>query len=89
MKYTDSPVYYIGIGHDTGTIDLKSRETISTMPAVKKASAKAFAMCGLTPPDIDVAEVHDCFTISELLQIEDIGFCDKGMGKQMKHAEPI
>ncbi|CEO88022.1 thiolase domain-containing protein [Syntrophaceticus schinkii] len=86
LKYTDSPVYYIGIGHDTGTIDLKSRETISTMPAVKKASAKAFAMCGLTPPDIDVAEVHDCFTISELLQIEDIGFCDKGMGKQMIEA---
>ena len=37
-------------------------------------------MAGITPEDIDLAEVHDCFTIAEILAMEDLGFCDKGMG---------
>ena len=53
------------------------------MQAVSRAARKAFEMSGFEPKDIDVAEVHDCFTIAELIQLEDLGFCPKGFGKKM------
>jgi acetyl-CoA C-acetyltransferase len=53
------------------------------MPAVVNASTKAFNASGVTPRDVDVAELHDCFTIAELIEIEDVGFCSKGAGKEL------
>jgi len=82
-QYTDSPVNLIGIGHDTDSISLFEREKLTTMSSVVRASKKAFKMCNLSPTDINVAEVHDCFTIAELIEIEDLGFCNKGKGKEM------
>lgn len=70
----------IGIGHSTDTIELYKRKSLTSMPAVRNASVKAYEMAGISPDEIDIAEVHDCFTIAELLQIEDLGFCDKGEG---------
>ena len=51
------------------------------MPAVVNAATKAFNTSGLTPSDVDVAELRDCFTIAELIEMEDVGFCAKGVGK--------
>ena len=82
-QFTDSPVYAVGIGHDTDHVGLFLREKLTTMPTVVRAAKKAFKMCNLSPKDIDVAEVHDCFTIAELIEMEDLGFCDKGLGKKM------
>jgi acetyl-CoA C-acetyltransferase len=50
------------------------------MLATKAASRKAYEQAGLKPADINIAEVHDCFSINEILAIEDLGFCEKGMG---------
>jgi acetyl-CoA C-acetyltransferase len=48
--------------------------------AVKSAADKAYAMAGIGPADVDLAEVHDCFTIAEIVAIEDLGFVEKGRG---------
>lgn len=53
------------------------------MPSVVNAAKKAFSVANVTTKDIDVAELHDCFTIAELIEMEDIGFCKKGNGKQL------
>lgn len=82
-QFTDTPVKLVGIGHDTFPVGLFERKKISTMPAVVEASRKAFKMCDLAPKDINVAELHDCFTIAELIEMEDLGFCEKGKGKEM------
>lgn len=82
-QFTDLPVYLIGIGHNTDSIGLYDRKKLISMPAVVKSAKQAFRMCNLAPKNIDVAEVHDCFTIAELIEMEDLGFCDKGMGKKM------
>src|SRR4029077_15590717 len=50
------------------------------LKATQLAAERAYAMAGLAPADIDCAEVHDCFTITEILDIEDLGFFDKGDG---------
>jgi acetyl-CoA C-acetyltransferase len=82
-QFTDSPVYLIGIGHDTDSIGLFDRAELCTMPTVDRAARKAFEMCNLKPKDVDVAEVHDCFTIAELIEMEELGLCDRGMSKNM------
>ncbi len=82
-QFDDSPVYLVGIGHDTDSIGLFDRKKLTTMPTVIRAAGKAFRMSNLKPKDIDVAELHDCFTIAELIEMEDLGFCEKGKGKEM------
>jgi acetyl-CoA C-acetyltransferase len=79
-KYTDTPVKIIGLGFATDSIALHSRKDITTLNAVVKSGQQAFKMAGLTPDKIDLAEVHDCFTIAEICVIEDLGFTEKGKG---------
>jgi len=80
-RYTDSPVHMIGTGlsADTtyGTI---TDEQLVGFPTTVKASREAYRMAKLEPKDIDVVELHDCFTITELVSYEDLGFCRKGEG---------
>lgn len=76
-------VSLVGIGHIVESINLTDRENLASMPAVKKAAEKAYLESGLTPNDIDVVELHDCFTIAELIEMEELGFCEKGMSAQM------
>ena len=80
-EYSDDPVNLVGIGHDTEAVELYGRESLTTMPAVVKAARKAYDISGLKPEDMDMAEVHDCFTIAELIEVEDLGFAEKGKGK--------
>jgi len=82
-QLTDKLVYLTGIGHDVDSIELFKRKSLTTMPTVVRAAKKAFKMSGLLPKDIDVAEIHDCFTIAELIEMEDLGFCKKGEAKKL------
>jgi len=79
-KYTDSPVYVLGSGQATDTISLHNRKDFCTFGASVAASRRAYEMARVTPGDIDLCEVHDCFTIAEILAIEDLGFFKKGQG---------
>jgi len=79
-KYVDTPVYIIGSGHGTDAIGLYERDDLTSLKATKIAAKEAYEMAGLTPQDIDIAEVHDCFTIAEIMAYEDLGFCKPGEG---------
>ncbi len=79
-KYTDSPVYIIGSGHGTDYIGLYERESLTSLRAARIAAKEAYEMAGISPRDVDVAEVHDCFTIAEIIAYEDLGFCGPGEG---------
>ncbi len=79
-KYTDTPVYIKATAQASSTISLHDRRDITTLDATVAAARRAFEMAGVTPDEIDIAEVHDCFTIAEILAIEDIGFFKKGEG---------
>ncbi|MCB9385330.1 MAG: thiolase domain-containing protein [Bryobacterales bacterium] len=67
-----------GIAQASDKLALADKADITTFPAVRAAAAKAYAMAGLTPKDIDFAEVHDCFTIAELIALEDLSFAPRG-----------
>jgi len=87
-EFTKSPVYLIGIGHNTDSIGIYDRKDLTCIPSVSAAAKKAYAMSGFRPKDINVAELHDCFTIAELIEMEDLGFCDKGeAGKMIEKGE--
>lgn len=82
QKYTDTPIYIKASTQASDTIALHSRKSLTTIESTKIASKKAYNIAGLTPKDIDVAEVHDCFSINGLIAIEDLGFFEKGKGGQ-------
>ncbi len=67
-----------GVGQASDKLALGDKADITTFPAVRAAAAKAYEMAGLGPLDIDFAEVHDCFTIAELIALEDLGFAPRG-----------
>ena len=77
-EFTDTPVRVLASAQASDTIALHDRRDISTLDATVAAGKRAFAQAGLTHKDIDMVEVHDCFTIAEICAIEDLGFCKKG-----------
>jgi acetyl-CoA C-acetyltransferase len=79
-RYARRPVLVRGIAQTSDRVALDEKASITTFPAVALAGRKALAMAGLAPADIDVAELHDCFTIAEIVALEDLGFCPKGEG---------
>jgi len=79
-KYTDKPVKIIGSGQASDTLSLHGRDNICTFESTVYAAKMAYKQANLKPENIDVAEVHDCFTIAEILAIEDLGFVKKGEG---------
>ena len=70
----------IGSGHATDTIALHSRNDLTELRATQRAAEKAYKMANKKPEDIDLVEVHDCFTIAEICVIETLGFVEKGKG---------
>jgi len=82
-KYTDTPVHVIGSGHAQDTLSLFDRENFSSMRVTRLAAEQAYSQAGVEPKDIDVAELHDCFTIAEIIAYEDLGLCERGKGGQL------
>ena len=72
----------IGSGRGASPAAVQSRKDITTIPSTVDAANQAYKMANLAPKDIDFVEVHDCFTIAELIDIEDLGFFPKGSGAQ-------
>ena len=75
-------IQVIGSGRGGSPAALQGREHLTTIPSTKIAAEAAYKMAGVTPKDIDFAEVHDCFTIAEIIDTEDLGFFEKGQGVQ-------
>lgn len=73
-------VEVIGSGHAGDTLTASTKRSLTTLYATVNAAKQAYAMAGLTPDDINLAEVHDCFTITQILNTEDLGFFEKGNG---------
>jgi acetyl-CoA C-acetyltransferase len=79
-EVTRKPVWMVGLGLATDTMALGERKTLTSLKAAQEAAKKAYEMAGVRPSDVDVATVHDCFTIAEIVAYEDLGFCNKGDG---------
>jgi len=82
-KYSDTFVEIVGIAGATDTINISSRTDLLTLNSTVVAADRAYKMAKLTPKDIDVAEIHDTFTITGALSVEDLGFCEKGKFHKM------
>lgn len=78
-KHGGNRVDVTGSGRGASPATLQGREDITTIPSTRAAAAEAYKRAGVTPKDIDFAEVHDCFTIAEMIDMEDLGFFEKGM----------
>ncbi len=85
-KYTDTIIKVAGSGAATSTIALAQRDDITYLDVVAKAAERAYKMAGVTPKDIDFAEVHDCFTIAEICVTEALGFFEPGKGAEAVEA---
>ena len=76
----EKPVYLVASGHAVDSIALHERKSLTEIKATKLAAKQAYKEAGISPKEVDFAEVHDCFTIAEILAYEDLGFCEKGKG---------
>lgn len=79
-EFTDNPVYVAGFGVATDHPWMHEKPNYVGLQATQLAAERAYRMAGVEPGEIDMAEVHDCFTITEILDIEDLGFVEKGKG---------
>ena len=79
-KFTENYVHIIGSGQSQDTFCLHERESLTTIKAAKMAAQEAYKMAEVRPKDLNVAELHDCFTIAEIIGYEDLGFCRPGQG---------
>jgi acetyl-CoA C-acetyltransferase len=77
--FTDRPIHVIGAGQASDA-PLHDRSSLTALPAAQAAAGSAYAMAGVTAQDIRIAEVHDCFTIAEVIATEDLGFFAPGTG---------
>jgi len=79
-QYTDTPVWVKGSGAGSDYLALHDRPSITQLRATQAAAKKAYSAANISAGDVDLAEVHDCFTIAEVLATEDLGFAARGMG---------
>lgn len=78
--FTEKPVRILGMAQASDFVALDQKPDITTFPAVRRAAQKAYEMSGVRPKDIQFAELHDCFTIAEIIAMEDLGFAERGCG---------
>jgi len=81
--FCKKPVWIMGLGAATSSVNLAGRDLFSGLTVAREAGRQAYKMAGVTAADIDVAEVHDCFTIAEMMAYEDLGFAAPGEGKEL------
>lgn len=82
-RYTDTPVWIEGSGAATDYLAVHDRRTMTTLEATVRAARAAYDEARVQPRDLDLAEVHDCFTVAEVLAVEDLGLAKKGEGGAM------
>ena len=75
-------IQVIGSGRGGSPAALQGREQMTTIPSTKIAADAAYKMANIKPSDVDFVELHDCFTIAEIVDTEDLGFFEKGKGVQ-------
>ncbi len=78
-NFTDNPLYVAGIGQGSGK-GLHAVDDLTYFEATRYAAKEAYEMSGLKPKDVQFSEVHDCFSIAEIVHIEDLGFFKPGEG---------
>ena len=79
----EKPVWILGVGAATASVNLAGRDLFTGLAVARQAADQAYKMAGVSPQDIDVAEVHDCFTIAEMMAYENLGFAKPGEGKEL------
>jgi len=79
-RFTDDPVWIMGLGAASDSATLSNRDIFTSLTSARTAAHRAYHMAGIGPEDIDVAGVHDCFTITEIIAYEDLGFAPPGGG---------
>jgi acetyl-CoA C-acetyltransferase len=85
--FSKKPVWILGVGSATTTVNLAGRDLFTGLSVAEQAAQQAYRMAGVGPKDIDVAEVHDCFTIAEMMAYENLGFAKPGEGKDLIRAK--
>lgn len=83
----DKPVWILGLGAASDTVNTAGRDLFTGLSVAIEAGKQAYEMAGVGPEDIDVAEVHDCFTIAEMMAYENLGFAKPGEGKELIKAK--
>ena len=86
-SFSKKPVWILGVGAATTTVNLAGRDLFTGLTVAEQAAQQAYQMAGVGPKDIDVAEVHDCFTIAEMMAYENLGFAKPGEGKELIRAK--
>jgi acetyl-CoA C-acetyltransferase len=79
-EVSDRTVWLSGLGCASASMSVLRRPHLTGLPSAERAAAEAYRMAGVAASDIDVADVHDCFTIAEIMAYEDLGFCERGGG---------
>ena len=79
-KFSDSPIWIEGLGSASAEMSMLRRPNLVEIPSAVEAARQAYAQAKVNPSEIQVAEVHDCFTIAEIMAYENLGFCPKGQG---------
>ena len=81
--FSRKPVWILGVGSASASVNLSGRDLFTGLRVAEQAARQAYAMAGVGPKDIDVAEVHDCFTIAEMMAYENLGFAKPGEGRDL------
>ena len=81
--FSKKPVWVLGLGAATASVNLAGRDLLTGLQVAKQAAGQAYEMAGITAKNVDVAEVHDCFTIAELMAYENLGFAQPGEGRDL------
>jgi acetyl-CoA C-acetyltransferase len=82
-RYTDKPVWLLGAGNGTDAYWMHEKDSLTSYAATRRAAEKAYAMAGLGPSDVEMVELHDCFSIMEIITTEDLGLAEPGGGGKL------
>ena len=81
--FSKKPVWILGLGSASTAVNMAGRDLFSGLTVAQQAGEQAYKMAGISAKDVDVAEVHDCFTIAEMMAYENLGFAKPGEGKEL------
>jgi len=81
--FSKKPVWILGLGAASTAVNLAGRDLFTGLTVAQQAGEQAYKMAGITAKDVNVAEVHDCFTIAEMMAYENLGFAKPGEGKEL------